>query len=194
MSQWPLYILIWLLLPCGIRHPGYQCACVTRDYKSYMSLCGNLYTHIYFSFIKRSLVAGVAEWKLAFSAVPYCKRKHTKCEGFPKCCSHLPAFWYSTVLCLSVVLAWKVSGQVILYANMARSTHGHWSGCGAGLSSILGFPFSSSSSLIAWICSEGCCKGAESRDLFSRPAKPCSSSITFFHIMWFCRRCWVIWQ
>lgn len=110
MSQWPLYILIWLLLPCGVRHSGYQCACVTRDYKSYMSLCGNLYTHIYFSLIKRSLVTGVAEWKLAFSVIPYCKRKHTKCEEFPKCCSHLPTFWYSTVLCLSVVLAWKVSG------------------------------------------------------------------------------------
>lgn len=166
----------------------------------YMYLRESLYIHtqIYFFLKKKSLEAGVAMWKLlwrrVFNHVPHCKNKHTECEESQNAIAICPSSCISTVLCLSVVLAWKESVTSHSVWNTARSIHCHWFGFGVGTASPLGFPFSSSSSLMAWICSEECCWGDWSRGWFSVPANRCSSSMTFFHILWFCRRCWVIWQ
>lgn len=191
-----------MLLNCGARNPSFQCVCVFACVSVnmfYMDLCESLYTHThaYTSSLKKKILgswcynvkASLSESFL--NHVPHCKNKHTKCEESQNAVAICPSSCISTVLCLSIVLAWKESvWQVTLLGNIAHSIHCHWFGFGAGVSSPFCFPFSSSSSLMAWICSEGCCWG----DWSSMPANRCSSSMTFFHILWFCRRCWVIWQ
>ena len=75
-----------------------------------VSLC--THTHTYFSF-KKSIEAGVAMWKLlwtrVFNHVPHCKNKHVKCEESPNAIAICQSPCISTVLCLSVVLAWRES-------------------------------------------------------------------------------------
>lgn len=187
-----------MLLNRGARNPGFSVClwiCFTWIYvRAY------IHTHIYTSSFKKILrswccynvKASLSESFL--NHVPHCKNKHIQRKESQNAIAVCPSSHISTVLCLSVVLAWKESVTSHSASKRSSFIHCHWFGFGVGVSSPLGFPFSSSSSLMAWIWSEGCCWGDWSRDGSSMPANLCSSSMTFFHILWFCRRCWVIWQ
>lgn len=47
-------------------------------------------------------------WARVFNHVPHCKNKHLKCEESQNAIAICPSSCISTVLCLSVVLAWRV--------------------------------------------------------------------------------------
>lgn len=104
------------VLKCGASNPGFQCACACMCVNMfYMYLRASLYTHthIYFFLKKNPWKLVLQMWKLlrarVFNNVPHCKNKHIKCEEFPNAIAVCPSSCISTVLCLSVVLAWKES-------------------------------------------------------------------------------------
>lgn len=72
-----------------------------------------IHTHIYFFLKKNPWKLVLQTWKLlqarVFNNVPHCKNKHIKHEEFPNAIAVCPSSCISTVLCLSVVLAWKES-------------------------------------------------------------------------------------
>lgn len=56
-------------------------------------------------------------WARVFNHVPHCKNKHTECEESQNAIAICPSSCISTVLCLSVVLAWKESVTVTWFGT-----------------------------------------------------------------------------